>query len=180
MGVKGLLKELSGGDMEDQRVGFLTLPIDIDTGTLSAPSGIRRRTVQRGEIRSRRPQIPAEDHLDVRNRITGVRGGVPEEGRREERVAVVVGCDGVVVGWVFRLARDGGQESESQAYEGEGLCVEKESFKEGKSGCHRRCATWGRVQWGRPAEGEGSDSRSLGEGRAWACPWGRAQPRPEQ
>ena len=43
MGVKGLLKELPGGDMEDQRVGFSTLdilrgparrPADIDTGTL--------------------------------------------------------------------------------------------------------------------------------------------------
>jgi hypothetical protein len=103
MGVKGLLKELAGGDMEDQRVGFLTLPIDIDTGTSSAPSGTRRCTVQQ-KIHSRRPRIPAEDHLDVRNGLTGVRGGVPEEGRREERVAVVVGCDGVVVGWVFRPA----------------------------------------------------------------------------
>ena len=43
MGAKGLLKELDGGDMEDQRIGFSTLdiirgpaqrPADINTGTL--------------------------------------------------------------------------------------------------------------------------------------------------
>ena len=54
MGVKGLLKELPCGDMEDQRFGFLTLhvlhgptrkPADIDTGTLVFVYTLRHKEV---------------------------------------------------------------------------------------------------------------------------------------
>ena len=52
MGVKGLLRELPGGDMKDQRVGFHTLdvlrgeachPVDIDTGTLVFVCALRHK-----------------------------------------------------------------------------------------------------------------------------------------
>ena len=52
MGVKGLLRELPGGDMKDQRVGFHTLdvlrgearhPVDIDTGTLIFVCALRHK-----------------------------------------------------------------------------------------------------------------------------------------
>ena len=74
----------------------------------------------------------------MRDRLLGVQGGV--DGQGEEQMAVVVVWDGAVVGVFFLLARDGGQKSDSQVFEEEGLELEKESFEEGMSGCRCRCA----------------------------------------
>ena len=67
MGVKGLLKELPGRNMEDQRVGFLTLdvlcglaqrPADIDTCTLVFACAIRHKEVFNVEAAYRSLVLP--------------------------------------------------------------------------------------------------------------------------